>query len=255
MSIIATLGWLLFLVFGAIGLVALPLDLIRGFMGRPRSTITKAQYVERAKDLARRARDILQVADALKREEREQGRSRKWRKNYTALQAQVEVLEDDQAQLEKVFPQGEDPSYSWTVTVIMFWVKLALGLIALALSVAWILQIILYILIDPPVTPLLNDLFISANDVFPLFGTVLFALFVFYLQMAVMKGNFKFGLNFIIFRVHPVKPGATLMSSFLFNVALTLLATTATIQFAASAFALYANGTAILDIYGNTVSA
>ena len=44
-----------------------------------------------------------------------------------------------------------------------------------------------------------------------------------------------------------------MMSSFLFNVALILLATTACIQFAASAFALYANGTAILDIYGNTL--
>jgi LMBR1 domain-containing protein 1 len=75
--------------------------------------------------------------------------------------------------------------------------------------------------------------------------------FVFYLQAAVIKGNFKFGLNLLIFRVHPVKQGATMMSSFLFNVALILLASTACIQFAASAFALYANGTAILDIYGN----
>jgi len=93
----------------------------------------------------------------------------------------------------------------------------------------------------------------SANNVFPLFGTVLFAIFVFYLQLAVMKGNFRFGLNVLIFRVHPVKQGGTMMSSFLFNVALILLATTATIQFCASAFALYANGTAILNIYGNTV--
>lgn len=160
MSIIATLGWLLFLLFGAIGLVALPLDLIRGFIGRPRSTITKAQYIERAKDLARRARDIRQVADALRRQEREQGRSRKWRRNYAALQSQLEVLEEDQAQLERVFPQGEDPSYSWTITVIMFWVKLLLGLVSLALTVCWVLQIILYILIDPPATPLLNSLFI-----------------------------------------------------------------------------------------------
>jgi hypothetical protein len=69
----------------------------------------------------------------------------------------------------------------------------------------------------------------------------------------VIKGNFMFGLNVLIFRVHPMRAGATVMSSFLFNVALILLASTATIQFAATAFALYANGTAILDIYGNTV--
>ncbi|KAH7618932.1 putative LIMR family protein [Nannochloris sp. 'desiccata'] len=251
MAIIATIGWLLFLLFGSIGLVALPLDWIRGFITRPRSVISKAQYIERARDLARRAKDIKLVAEGLRREERTQGRSRKWRRNYNALQTQVEILEEDQDQLETVFPQGEDPAYSWTVTVIMQWVKLMGGIIALGISVAWCLQIILYILIDPPVTPLLNDLFLAANDVFPLFGTFLFAVFVFYLQAAVIKGNFKFGLNLLIFRVHPVKQGATMMSSFLFNVALILLASTACIQFAASAFALYANGTAILNIYGN----
>lgn len=36
---------------------------------------------------------------------------------------------------------------------------------------------------------------------FPLFGTLLFALWAFYLQAAVIKGNFKFGLNLLLFRV------------------------------------------------------
>jgi hypothetical protein len=48
-----------------------------------------------------------------------------------------------------------------------------------------------------------------------------------------------------------MRPGATLMSSFLFNVALVLLAANAAIQFCAQAFALYANETAIHDIWGN----
>lgn len=253
MAIVATIGWILFLVFGAIGLVALPLDWIRDFIARPKTIISKSQYIERARDLARRAKDIKTVAEALRRQEREHGRSRKWRRNFAALQTQVVVLEEDQAQLELVYPQGEDPAYSWTVTVIMFWVKLFGGLLCLAMSVTWILQIILYILIDPPATPLLNDLFIEASNVFPLFGTALFGLFVFYLQAAVIKGSFRFGVNLLFFRIHPVKPGATVMSSLLFNVALILLASTAAIQFAASAFALYAQDTAILDIYGNTV--
>lgn len=93
-----------------------------------------------------------------------------------------------------------------------------------------------------------------ANDVFPLFGTLLFGLFAFYLQLAVVKGNFKFGLNLLLFRVHPMRPGGTLMSSFLFNVGLILLATTATIQFCAAAFQLYADGTAVLDIFGNQLT-
>ena len=51
-----------------------------------------------------------------------------------------------------------------------------------------------------------------------------------------------------------MKPGATLMNDFLFNVALVLLATNAAIQFCAQAFALYANESAIHEIWGNQVS-
>lgn len=250
MAIVATLGWLLFMVFGAIGIVSLPIDWIRQFIARPRATITRSQYIDRARDLARRARDVGQLADALKREERENGRSWRWKRNIKQLNNQLLVLEEDEQELELVYPQSEDPDYKWVLTVLGFWFKLFGGLIGLALSICWVLQIILYILIDPPVSPLLNDVFIKANDVFPLFGTLLFGLFAFYLQLAVVKGNFKFGLNLLIFRVHPMRPGATVMSSFLFNVALILLATTATIQFCTAAFALYADGTSINDIYG-----
>lgn len=254
MTIVATMGWVLFMIFGAIGLVAIPVDLVREFIGRPRKTITRAQYVERAKDLANRARDIKTVAQELQKQERMRGRSRKWRRNYAAIQQQVTVLEQDEDQLQKVFPQGEDPTYAWTITVIMYWVKLLLGIASFAITIMWVLQIILYVLISPPVSPLLNTVFTDANNAFPLFGTLLFGIFVFYLQFAVIKGNFKFGLNLGIFRVYPVKTGATMMGSFMINVALVLLATTACIQFAAAAFALYANGTTILNVFGNTLS-
>ena len=58
-------------------------------------------------------------------------------------------------------PQSEDPDYKWVLTVMGFWLKFFGGLLGLVLSVCWVLQIILYILIDPPVTPLLNSLFIK----------------------------------------------------------------------------------------------
>ncbi len=44
------------------------------------------------------------------------------------------------------------------------------------------------------------------------------------------------------------------MNDMLFNVALVLLATNAAIQFCAQAFALYANETAIHEIWGDQVS-
>jgi len=69
----------------------------------------------------------------------------------------------------------------------------------------------------------------------------------------VIKGATKVGLNLVVFTVHPMKVGATLMSSFLFNVALVLLATQAAIQFCAQAFELYANNSAIQKIWGGQV--
>ena len=185
MVIVATVGWVLFMVFGAIGIVTLPLDWIRQFIGRPKATITRSQYIDRARDLARRAKvgaaalgapaaralllpllacpaalllpfggvccctaataacaaallllplplaacaaalqsksmasalvvpaptrprlqDILALADALKREERERGRGWRWRRNAKALNTQLLVLEEDERQLEMVYPQ------------------------------------------------------------------------------------------------------------------------------------------------------
>lgn len=254
MVIYSTLGWLFFMVFGAIGLVALPLDWIRQFIGRPTKTITKSEYITRARDIARRAKDIRQMAEVLKREEREQGKGRRWRRNFRALQNQLLLLEEDEHQLELVYPQSEDPDYKWAMTVMGFYLKFVLGIIGLGVSITWVLQVILYILIDPPVTPFLNTAFIEANDVFNLFGTLLFGIWCFYLQMCVIKGNFKFGLNLLLFKVHPMRPGATIMSSFLFNIALILIATTASIQFCATAFAQYADGTEILNIFGNQLT-
>ena len=48
-------GWLLFMVFAGVGFVSLPMDLIRAFVGRPRSTIPRSEYVTRAMALQARA--------------------------------------------------------------------------------------------------------------------------------------------------------------------------------------------------------
>ncbi len=69
-----------------------------------------------------------------------------------------------------------------------------------------------------------------------------------------VKGCTKVGLFLLLFTVRPMRVGATLMNDMLFNTALVLLATNAVIQFCAQAFALYANETAIHDIWGDQVT-
>jgi hypothetical protein len=48
-------GWVLFMVFAGVGLVALPLDLVQSFLGRPVAVITKSEYIKRARGLGQRA--------------------------------------------------------------------------------------------------------------------------------------------------------------------------------------------------------
>lgn len=52
-------GWLLFMVFCGAGLVALPMDMIREFLGRPKATISKSEYMTRAKALGNKAKGIM----------------------------------------------------------------------------------------------------------------------------------------------------------------------------------------------------
>ena len=77
--------------------------------------------------------------------------------------------------------QGEDPDYSWAVMVMLFYLKLLLGVVSFALSVCWLVQVVLYMFTYPPINPFLNTLFITLDNVFPLFGVLAFALFCFYL--------------------------------------------------------------------------
>ena len=44
--------------FAGIGLVAFPFDLVREFLGRPKSTITRSEYIKRAQGLGGRAKEV-----------------------------------------------------------------------------------------------------------------------------------------------------------------------------------------------------
>ena len=67
-----------------------------------------------------------------------------------------------------------------------------------------------------------------------------------------IKGNFLLGLALPFLPLYPVRPGATMMSSLLVNLALVMAAVPAVVQFAAAAFAGYASGTAVFGVFGST---
>lgn len=58
MAIQSVLGWVLFLIFAGVGIMAAPIDWLQQFLGRPKIVITKSEYMARARIIAQRAKEI-----------------------------------------------------------------------------------------------------------------------------------------------------------------------------------------------------
>jgi len=160
----------------------------------------------------------------------------------------VDLLEDDLKRLKASY--GETGKGPLLLAIIWGYVQLPLAFLTAALSILWVLQIFLWMATFPPVSPFLNTMFVSLDNVFGLFGTIVYAIFAMYLLFCVFKGTFKFGLRIpFIFAIHPMRPGETMMNSFMFNVMLLLLASVTVVGLCTTAFSLYATQTSISVIY------
>ncbi|KAG5142923.1 hypothetical protein JHK82_018618 [Glycine max] len=246
-------GSVLFAIFGGVGIACLPLGLIFSFIRRPKAVITRSQYIKEATELGKKTRELKKAAEALHQEERSGSKGRKFRKNVKEVEKELFQLEEDVKLLEEMYPQGEKAETTWALTVLGYLAKFVLGILGLIVSVAWVTHIIIYLLIDPPLSPFLNEVFIKLDDVWGLLGTAAFAFFCFYLLLAVIAGAMMLGLRLVFITIHPMKWGGTLMNSFLFNVGLILLCSISVIQFCSTAFAYYAQATAAQEIFGHTL--
>jgi LMBR1 domain-containing protein 1 len=52
-------GWILFLIFAGVGVFGAPVDWIFEFLGRPKTTITKSEYMRRGRMIAQRAKEMV----------------------------------------------------------------------------------------------------------------------------------------------------------------------------------------------------
>ncbi|KAI8022474.1 LIMR family protein Os06g0128200 [Camellia lanceoleosa] len=59
------------------------------FFRRPKSVITRSQYIKEATELGKKARELKKAADALRQEEKSGSKGRKWRKNVKAVEKVV----------------------------------------------------------------------------------------------------------------------------------------------------------------------
>jgi hypothetical protein len=63
-----------------------------------------------------------------------------------------------------MYPQGEQPEALWIFTVLRYVGNLVFGLIGFAASIAWLIHIVIYVLIKPPLSQFLNQAFVKLDD-------------------------------------------------------------------------------------------
>lgn len=238
------IGWFLFSIFVGVGIVSLPFDLILEFINRPK-VLSVDEYTQREVELHERSKEIMDIAVLLRKDHSEllvnREISRKERRKrvitdkleVNKLQKMVYVLQKDTEALIacKQYLNDYNP--------LIPYFKLSGGILFTCVSIIWILQIILYMLTDPPILTFLNAYLISFDTFFPMFGNITYASLSLYLLFCTIKGCFKFGLQLFCFQLYPMEINKTYVSSFLFNISVILLCTIPIVQFCTIAFGGY----------------
>ncbi|OQR92546.1 hypothetical protein THRCLA_08676, partial [Thraustotheca clavata] len=252
-ALFSFVGWFAFTIFVAIGLVALPLDLILAYFYRPKF-IPADVYAQQKMLIQIRSLELIEVGKEIKaasmapagkmsiRERQKQARAdmltmNKFKQAVYLLEKDVQELKlchEDYKNYNPLIPIG----------------KLVLGFFCSIVSFLWILQIILAMLPTVPILPFLNNYFLWFDQWFPLFGTISVGLFTMYLLMCCVKGCFKFGMRCFCCALHPMEFNGTYMNSFLFNLALILLCCIPCVQFSNQAFGDYVRLTTIQTMMG-----
>lgn len=265
-NLMAWVGWFLFALFGGIGLTALPLDLILAFVNRPKH-MDAVELGEVRSSLQERVNELVDIGELIKIEREEKAQAgmagafasfsmdsdkrkaaRDERQAILGFKQAVFLLEKDVEDFQAV--SVNSASYN---PLIPF-VKLILGVASVIISLFWFIHILVYVYFDPPLAPFLNAYFLFLDGFFPLFGVLSVALFTVYLLACAVKGCFKFGIRFFFFHIHPMRPGKTYMSSFMFNTALVLMCSMPVVQLCQLAFADYAAYSNIRQLFGVQVA-
>ena len=261
-NLMAWVGWFFFAIFGGIGIAALPLDLILGYVNRPKH-MDAVEYAEAQMSLRERVNELVDIGELIKIEREEKAQAG-MAGNFAAFSLDSEkrqaARDERQAILgfkQAVYLMEKDAEDFLAASTnyenynpLIPYISLLLGICACIISFFWFIHIIVYVYPDPPLAPFLNNYFKFFDGWFPLFGTLSVALFTLYLLVCAVKGCFKFGIRFFFFHIHPMKPGKTYMSAFMFNIGLVLLCALPVVQFCQDAFADYAAFTNIRQIFG-----
>ena len=233
-ALLSTLGWVCFVIFGGIGLAALPMDHMEAWIHRPRA-LSLETYAAARQHLAEATRRLLDAGQRLREASASTQKKRSWKKKVSRLRGDVQKVEDAHKALEVAYKErGGSP--------LVAGLHLGVGILCAVLSLLWVLHIVLHNLTR--LHSFLNVVFVQLDSVFSLLGLGAYAIMSFYLLWAVVRGIFRVGVRLPFLSVYPMKLGDTLMNAFLFNTLIILLCSVTLSQFCAYSFREYAANTA-----------
>lgn len=249
------IGWFFFALFGGIGLISVPMDLILTFVNRPKH-MDPSEFADTQMSIRQKTNELVDIGELLKIERDEKsvsgvkkgmfkGLSKEAREERTAFlefKKAVYLLESDVEDF-----QASSANYA-NYNPLIPWLSLFAGFIASIISIAWIVHIVAYVLLPVPLFPFLNEYFMLFDGFFPLIGVLSVAICMLYLLICAVKGCFKFGIRFMMFQIHPMKVNKTYMSSFMFNVGLVLLCALPVVQLSVLSFPEYARYSNIVQV-------
>lgn len=170
---VSIVGWVFFAMFAGVGLVALPIDLIHTFTDRPTSIDVK-NWAAKRNELKERAAQLRKIGTKMETENFTSSKiSRSDQKLFNKFKNAVYLLEKDYEILRvRKFEKGGN---------ILYFIGMGLlGVIGVFVSLLWVIHTVLFVFMYNA-HPFLNTLLVGLDNVFPLFGTVGFGTFAFYL--------------------------------------------------------------------------
>lgn len=158
-SMLTFAGVFLFIVFGGIGLSAIPMDLFLYFKNRPK-LIPKIIYNEEKDKICKRSKILLEKGDLLKKSfgKSQRAKTRRQKGRYNDFKSQVYLLQEDWDFLELSYGKGFGPRL---FQIILGWIALPFGIITSGISVIWFLHMIIFVVAN--INPFLNTLFTGKN--------------------------------------------------------------------------------------------
>ena len=252
------ISWLLFILFGGIGLAALPLDFFYDFCNRPKhlkgSEIKERKQIllENCEDLRLLCRDVKEMENkGYNKKVFFSSDRREYNRKLNELKAGVLLVDKEFNFLDFANQINQKGSCA----LCFYYLLIPLGIICLIITGLWILQFFFSFIYTENGRPKIQFisyflLYLEDHNV-AFLSFFFFSLFCLYLLFCTMKGNIKFGLRIFIFSaVHPMKKDETYMNSFLFNVSLILISSVSVTQFCSNAFSDYVTFTDIDLIFG-----